>query len=596
VWNTFCEGKPNDEPLPVDPRTLVQPGVNFDKAVYFNAFWADCHVGAAAEDASPRTCGDYRARLARGQDMMKGGKMSFFGGDYTDSLLAITAEQYNSLWLRWGLLSRPADFDQAVANRWGVPLGTERNPYPLPGEDPNATNGGSGQLPIALTQLREADGRYSGKMGLNCNWCHSGRVGDESEGPGLGTIEGSGNSLVEIGAVFGDTFPGFPIAANKVRGTGDILLYPAIAALDLDRLGHFNGSIVAAPSQGSVDFPVFWNTGHRTRRFHDGSFAMDDSRPVMGFFMPLLSASRFLDIVGGRQWIEERDQDVRLWVESIRSPAYPGLIDMTLAEEGAWLFHQKDLWGPDLGNASPRPDGGNGSCASCHGVYSPLYAASPEYLDRPELAGIAAYVVPLDVIGTDPARANSLNEGLKETLRWSWWGYGTNDSPGACFGASDRAGYLAPPLHGIWASAPYFHNASVPNVWEVLKPSDRKEIWRRLSGPSQWNNPSLVMTFDTNLARAYDHDTLGWKYDVLECGDPFLQPALDCSPAAAEFSPAGTFWFTWNLEGPPPTAAALEERKIYNTHKYSQGNQGHEFTSVLTDDERWALIEFMKTL
>ena len=31
-------------------------------------------------------------------------------------------------------------------------------------------------------------------------------------------------------------------------------------------------------------------------------------------------------------------------------------------------------------------------------------------------------------------------------------------------------GYLAPPLYGVWATAPYLHNGSVPNVWEVLKP------------------------------------------------------------------------------------------------------------------------------
>jgi len=29
---------------------------------------------------------------------------------------------------------------------------------------------------------------------------------------------------------------------------------------------------------------------------------------------------------------------------------------------------------------------------------------------------------------------------------------------------------------------------------------------------------------------------------------------------------------------------------------YSQGNAGHEFTSVLTDQERAALIEYLKTL
>ena len=40
----------------------------------------------------------------------------------------------------------------------------------------------------------------------------------------------------------------------------------------------------------------------------------------------------------------------------------------------------------------------------------------------------------------------------------------------------------------------------------------------------------------------------------------------------------------------------LEERKIYNTRMYGQGNGGHTFTSVLSDAERRALMEYLKTL
>jgi mono/diheme cytochrome c family protein len=597
VWSTFCLSKPDDTPLPVDPRTLVQRGVSAGKATYYNAYWFDCHEGAKPEDAAPKTCGEYRARFTRGKDMMENGKLWFFGGNYTDSIMSFTAQQYNDLWRRWGYFSRPSNFDQLVANRWGMPLGAKRNPYPLPGEDPNRTNGGSGQLPLAVTQMREPDGRYSGKMALTCNWCHSGAVGDPSEGPGLGTLYGNGNSLVDIGAHFGDAFPGTPIAANKVRGSGDILIYPAIAAFDIDRLSRYDPlALIVAPSQGSVDFPVWWNVGHRTRRFHDGSFAMDNARPVMGFFMPILSQSHFADIPHGREWIEKYDQDVQVWLESLTAPAYPGPIDTALAERGAKLFHNKDLWAPGLGNTVPRPSGGNGSCATCHGVYSPRFVHDSKYLDSPELEGIAAHIVPLPTIDTDPARLRSLNDGLKQNLKWTWWGYGTTETPGKCFGTVEPEGYLAPPLYGVWATAPYFHNGSVPNVWEVLEPSERKPIWRRVSAPKPANDPNAVMGYDTNLARAYDHGKLGWKYDALPCGIPLLQPFLECTPGQAETSPASLLWFTWNIEGAPATPPQLEDRKIYNTHKYSQSNRGHEFTRVLTDDERRALVEYLKTL
>jgi len=53
----------------------------------------------------------------------------------------------------------------------------------------------------------------------------------------------------------------------------------------------------------------------------------------------------------------------------------------------------------------------------------------------------------------------------------------------------------------------------------------------------------------------------------------------------------------WNILFPPTiTNAQIEERKIYNVYMYGQGNGGHAFTSVLTDAERHALIEYLKTL
>jgi hypothetical protein len=597
VWSTFCQDHKDDALLPPDPRRLVQPGVNAGKATHFNADWVDCQKEAAPRDAPPKTCGEYRARYARGKALMEGGNMGFFAGSDPRGLLAISAFTYNDLWRVWGLLARPSDFDERVANRWGVPLARQRNPYPLPGEDPNLTNGGSGQLPAALTQMREADGRYSGMLAFNCHWCHSGQVGLASEGSGLGTMYGT-NSLVEIGAAFRDYLNGLgailPIAANKTRGSGDILLYPAIVALDVDRASHFNDSLLTAPSGGTADFPTWWNVGHRTRRFHDGSFAMDDPRPVMGFVMPIGSPAHLVDLAAGRQWIEERDQDVQVWIEALRSPVYPLPLDGALAQAGAILFHNKNLWAEGLQNAVPRPAGGNGSCASCHGVYSPRFVHDARYLDTPDLEGIAAYVVPLTIVDTDPARYNSLDAGLKDSLRFTWWAYGTNETPGKGFGVTEPGGYLAPPLYGIWASAPYFHNGSVPNLWEVLKPVDRKTIWRRVSAPAPAADPRAFMGFDPSFHRAYDAEKVGWKYDALPCGSPIFEPHLDCTPE--KNNPGAQTWFAWNLSQPPLTEADLEKRKIYNTRKYSQSNQGHAFTAVLTDGERRALLEYLKTL
>ena len=46
---------------------------------------------------------------------------------------------------------------------------------------------------------------------------------------------------------------------------------------------------------------------------------------------------------------------------------------------------------------------------------------------------------------------------------------------------ADVDGYVAPPLEGIWASAPYLHNGSVPTLWHLLHNDSRPAAWKRRS-------------------------------------------------------------------------------------------------------------------
>jgi hypothetical protein len=299
---------------------------------------------------------------------------------------------------------------------------------------------------------------------------------------------------------------------------------------------------------------------------------------------------------------------------SVKSPAYPLPVDTALAEQGAVLFHSKDLWAANLNNPVQRPEGGNGSCASCHGAYSPRFVNDPAYLASPVLEGIASYVVPIDLIGTDPVRMATYNEGTNRYNSASFVGYpetrGTDQDCGVQ--NEDRLrgnrplGYAAPPLYGVWATAPYFHNGSVPNAWEVLKAEDRVPIWRRVSRPARPDQEGkVVMGYDGSLQRAFDQERMGWKYDALECGTGTL-PFIDCDPADPQANPIvqqilnglySNALLAWNLVALPIlTNEQLELRKVYNTHLFSQENGGHEFTSVLTDAERRAIIEYLKTL
>ena len=53
----------------------------------------------------------------------------------------------------------------------------------------------------------------------------------------------------------------------------------------------------------------------------------------------------------------------------------------------------------------------------------------------------------------------------------------------------------------------------------------------------------------------------------------------------------------WNILFPPIlTNDQIEDRKNFNTRMFAQGNEGHEFNAVLTEDERLAIIEYLKTL
>jgi mono/diheme cytochrome c family protein len=602
-WFDYCEGKPDATPLPGDPRSLVVP--TSDRAVAFNVGWHACLAH------QPATCGALRAEAAQGARIVHGNGDPEAGWQFGSGLasgpFSIPAARYNLLWLRWGLLSRPANYDQMLAERYGTPLGATRNPYPLPGEDPNLTNGGSGQLPMAMTQTRLPDGRWSGQIGVTCAVCHGGEVGKPTDGPGLGPLPGNAG-LTDVNLLLGEwghANQGFSLLSlNRVRGSGNITNFQMFALLTLLDAGTwpaiFNPPFWISGSSGSEDAPNWWNLGHRPAKFFDAGMSTDSTRIELSWYMPH-AATPLYQL--GYDWILDHEAASNSWLLSVKAPAYPLSVDVPLAEQGAVLFHTLDLWAPGRHNPVRRPDAGNGSCASCHGAYAKRYVDDPAFLATPLLEGMAGYVTSIDIIQTDPARMDANSAAVEAQARLSFFGY---DGKPGCAEEYNAIGYLAQPLYGVWASAPYFHNGSVPTVQAVLKSSDRPAFWRRLSKPAR---PGFVMGFETDLARGYDPAKLGWKYDVLACGANGLSPYLSCNPSDPFDTPlvqaALSLLFAngsvaWNVLGvvlaPAFTREQIEDRKIYNTRMYSQSNAGHVFTDVLTDAERAAIIEYLKTL
>lgn len=629
AWFDFCAGKADDATLPPDPRSLVVPGANTGKAVLFNAWYKDCHADPALvnEQPHPQTCGELRASLERGKVIMEGngvpGAASFFAGQEPAGYASIPAESFNNLWLAWGMSARPDNFDDLVAERYGSGPIPVRNPYPLAGEDPNATDGGSGQLPRGFFQSRNADGSWSGRVVINCQGCHSTTIGSEADGAGLGNVVGGGGALLDASVTGRDMeFVGVPAytlidragLGGRVRGTNNAQFSNITAAVGVTDPVQFGG-VLSNGTTGTGDTPAWWNVGSRPVKFVDAMFPNDAVRVDYALFVPLLDRQPIpTGFDAAYAWVSEHVQDGDHYIMSIKSPAYPLPVDAALAEQGAILFHSKDLWGEGLDNPVPRPEGGNGSCASCHGAYSPRFVNDTAFLDTPALEGIASYVTPLAIIGTDPVRQQTYNEGTNQANSNTFVGYPeTLGSDNDC-GVQNRdairgarpLGYAAPPLYGVWATAPYFHNGSVPDVWSVLQPDGRPSIWRRLSKPARADQVGqVVMGFDTDLVRAYDAQRLGWKYDALPCGTGSV-PYLECDPADEQANPILQMPFElfyanllagWNITNPPIlTNADVEQRKIYNTRMFSQNNGGHAFAAVLTDAERRALVEYLKTL
>jgi hypothetical protein len=156
--------------------------------------------------------------------------------------------------------------------------------------------------------------------------------------------------------------------------------------------------------------------------------------------------------------------------------------------------------------------------------------------------------VPLDVIGTDPRRVDGISRKFGDYYNKSWFGEEKNLVHG--YQLSEAPGYQAPPLDGIWATAPYLHNGSVPTIYNVLNSKTRPKLFTR--------------SFRTGV-EDYDAVKVGWKVKVLD-------------------------------EPPDPRLPAHERRKVYDTTQPGRSNSGHTFGDRLTDDQRRAVIEYLKTL
>jgi mono/diheme cytochrome c family protein len=246
------------------------------------------------------------------------------------------------------------------------------------------------------------------------------------------------------------------------------------------------------------DVPAWWLLKKKHAMFYTG-FGRGD-------FGRFLMASNLLTVndTSESREVDNHISDVLAYIYSLEPPRYTKPVNETLAEEGRVIFNDK--------------------CSKCHGKYG----------DGEEFPNL---LIPASKIKTDSLlyKSNYQNPQFVKWFNNSWFSSGDHPARLVPF-----EGYIAPPLDGIWASAPYLHNGSVPTLEGVLNSDSRPKYWSR-----NFNKTD------------YDYEQVGWKYKV-------------------ETQPGNT--------------------TVYNTDLPGYGNYGHYFGDKLSGAQRKAVIEYLKKL
>jgi hypothetical protein len=183
-------------------------------------------------------------------------------------------------------------------------------------------------------------------------------------------------------------------------------------------------------------------------------------------------------------------------------------------------------------------------CWSCHGERRPPFRAEGD-------GGLVGTVTPIEQIGTDRARLDSYTPELAAAQNSLYAGFPPDEGacqdrdgdPGACYPARfshfrKTNGYANMPLDGLWLRAPYLHNGSVPDLRALLEPpSARPKVFSVGYDVYDYQRGGFV----TQGADAERH---GWRFDTRSRGN---------------------------------------------------GNGGHDYGTALSNAQKIALVEYLKT-
>jgi mono/diheme cytochrome c family protein len=386
-------------------------------------------------------------------------------------------------------------------------------------------------------------------------------------------------------------------ALNRI---GNQVFFSDLEALDT---GEFDPLENLEPHTAPVNFPHTWTTAWLNWVQYDGSIM----QPMVRNAGEALGVSARINLT---------NTDRPLYASSVEVAEIFSMEQMLAGDNpfsGDPQPRFKGLWAPKwpediLGSIDPaKRDQGRALyqelCAGCHrpAVDDPSGEFwNAKYWTAPNAAGeryLRVVEIPVDVIGTDPAQATVLatrtvkvpahleidpgtlpkvtKNGCEESTGGTGvvtetpfafalgivvektvnhW-YDENGIPAAqreimngnrpnCLKAEMK--YKARPLNGIWATAPFLHNGSVPNLYALLSPA-----------------PERPRTFCLGR-REFDPINVGYQ--------------TDC--------PIGTFELDTTIPG-----------NFNSGHEFAEGAKGNGVIGrALSEDERWALIEYMKSL
>lgn len=325
-----------------------------------------------------------------------------------------------------------------------------------------------------------------GDISLSCLSCHT------DKGPKGEAIIGVGNRRLDYRQLIDD----LQTLADSIGASTPSVpenLQASPGAIDAVFLGVMLAGGDQGKRYGFQQAPAWWTHRYKNRNFADGSGHVENWRTMMATLMVFGWDEAKMEL------FDPEFKDLQQYLYSLEAPEWP------------FENHSADI-------LAAGQSVYNDNCASCHGRYDERGTTFPEL------------IVDLDVIGTDPLRATNFGDTEIGLINQSWFA-----EPNAF---EFTEGYLAPPLIGVWATAPYFHNGSVPDLEGVLKSSTRPALWK-------------------------------------------LDESGDYNPSAGGYD-----WST----------ATSDDAKAYDTNIPGLSNAGHTFGDELSDKERSDVIAYLQSL